>query len=80
MLLSHDVLTDPAYDVPGVPDAPAGVAWLRASVPRFSTGATHERRRALAVAELAKLDDVASAIIGNLLWWTAALKEARDKI
>jgi NAD(P)H-dependent FMN reductase len=29
--------------------------------------------------ELAKLDDAASATIGNLLWWTAALKEARDK-
>lgn len=51
------VLTDPAYTVPSVPDAqPGGVAWLRASVVRFSEGGAHERRRALAVAELARID------------------------
>jgi len=50
------VLTDPNYLVPSSPDAPAGVAWLRASVARFSNGATHQRRRALAVSELAAID------------------------
>ncbi|WP_433386325.1 hypothetical protein [Micromonospora sp. KLBMP9576] len=46
------VLTDPAFVVPPVPPACAGVAWLRATVGRFSTGETHERRRASAVAVL----------------------------
>ncbi|HEY2080136.1 MAG TPA: hypothetical protein VGH53_27735 [Streptosporangiaceae bacterium] len=46
------VLTDPAFIVPPVPHASAGVAWLRASVARFSSGSVHERRRALAVALL----------------------------
>lgn len=56
-LRSPAVLADPAYTVPSVPDAPpGGVAWLRASVARFASGATHERRRALAVAELARVD------------------------
>ena len=41
------VLTDPAFRVPPVPAASAGVAWLRATVARFSSGAVHERRRAL---------------------------------
>jgi hypothetical protein len=50
------MLTDPEYTVPSVPDAVAGVAWLRASVARFSEGAAHVRRRALAEAELAAVD------------------------
>jgi hypothetical protein len=54
--MSHGVLTDPGYDVPEVPAASSGVGWLRASVARFSRGTTHERRRALAVAELAAID------------------------
>jgi cytochrome P450 len=33
-----------------------GIAWLRAHVARFSTGGVHERRRALAVAELDRMD------------------------
>lgn len=32
------------------------MAWLRAAVPRFSSGETHARRRALVEAELARLD------------------------
>ncbi|SFB48630.1 hypothetical protein SAMN05216266_113178 [Amycolatopsis marina] len=32
-----------------VPPVPAGIEWLRCTVARFSTGADHERRRALAV-------------------------------
>jgi hypothetical protein len=50
------MLTDPSYVVPPVPDADEGVAWLRASVARFSEGEAHRRRRALAVAELAGID------------------------
>ncbi|HUB40207.1 MAG TPA: hypothetical protein VMA72_15255 [Streptosporangiaceae bacterium] len=46
------VLTDPLFVVPPVPAASAGVAWLRATVARFSTGTVHERRRALVMALL----------------------------
>ncbi|GAA2533201.1 hypothetical protein [Pilimelia columellifera] len=46
------VLNDPAFVVPPVPSGPAGVAWLRATVGRFSTGEAHERRRALSIAIL----------------------------
>ena len=49
---AHTVLTDPAFVVPPVPDAPAGVAWLRATVARFSSGPVHQRRRASAVSVL----------------------------
>ena len=55
----HEViaaLEDPAYGVPPVAPATTGVAWLRSHVARFSEGADHDRRRALAVAELAKID------------------------
>ncbi|MEU6157198.1 isocitrate lyase/phosphoenolpyruvate mutase family protein [Streptomyces sp. NPDC047130] len=57
----HAALADPAL----VPDPPAAadghrtggsVPWLRAASARFSTGATHRRRRALVEAELARLD------------------------
>ena len=43
------VLSDPAFVVPPVPPASAGVAWLRATVARFSSATAHRRRRALAV-------------------------------
>jgi cytochrome P450 len=46
------VLTDPAFIVPPVPTASAGVAWLRATVARFSSGPVHERRRTLSIALL----------------------------
>jgi hypothetical protein len=39
-----------------VPSPTPTVAWLRAMVARFSSGADHQRRRALAVDELAKID------------------------
>jgi hypothetical protein len=39
-----------------VPSPAPTVAWLRAMVARFSSGPDHQRRRALAVAELAKID------------------------
>ena len=46
------VLTDPAFIVPPVPTASTGIAWLRATVVRFSSGTVHERRRALVTALL----------------------------
>ena len=39
-----------------VPQPAPTVAWLRAMVARFSSGSDHHRRRALASAELAKID------------------------
>ena len=54
------ILEDPAYVVPAagtVPPAPFGtLAWLRASVCRFSEGEDHARRRALVEARLAAVD------------------------
>jgi cytochrome P450 len=51
------VLADPRFAVPPVPagDGATGIAWLRSQVARFSTGPVHERRRALAVAELDRM-------------------------
>ena len=51
-------MTSLSAPVPPVPvDVPPGsVAWLRASVARFSNGADHVRRRALAVDSLASAD------------------------
>ncbi|MFJ5118681.1 hypothetical protein [Kitasatospora sp. NPDC088548] len=42
-----------------VPGPPGGVAWLRATVARFSTGEVHAARRALVEADLAGLDPAA---------------------
>lgn len=44
-------------ELPAPQPAPT-VAWLRAMVARFSSGPDHQRRRALAVAELAKINPV----------------------
>jgi len=54
----RSVLADPAFLVPPAPaaDAPVGIAWLRATVGRFCNGETHDRRRALATADLERLD------------------------
>lgn len=46
------ILTSPAFEVPTVPPASEGIAWLRATVGRFSNGPDHVRRRALSVAIL----------------------------
>jgi hypothetical protein len=46
-LLPPTVLLDPAYRVPAAPAGSGGLAWLRASVPRFCDGEVHTRRRAL---------------------------------
>jgi hypothetical protein len=49
---AHIVLTSPDFAVPPVPPAPTGIAWLRASVGRFSSGPEHARRRGAQVAIL----------------------------
>ncbi|WP_260630101.1 isocitrate lyase/phosphoenolpyruvate mutase family protein [Streptomyces sp. TYQ1024] len=53
-------LADPALapELPAGAPGPAGasVAWLRATVARFSSGETHRRRRALVEAELARVE------------------------
>ncbi|MFE7843465.1 hypothetical protein ACFU53_47680, partial [Streptomyces sp. NPDC057474] len=54
-------LADPALvpEPPAAYEGPAaGIAWLRATVARFSSGEPHRRRRALVEAELARLDPV----------------------
>lgn len=55
-------LADPALvpELPAADGGPAGasVAWLRATVARFSSGEAHRRRRALVEAELARLEPV----------------------
>lgn len=53
--------------VPQVPAAESGVAWLRATVVRFSNGATHTRRRAITTSLLeglnaSTLDDLATRL------------------
>jgi cytochrome P450 len=54
---AYTMLTDDQrYPMPPVPPATSGIAWLRATVPRFSDGPTHRRRRAYAVAMLADVD------------------------
>ncbi|MGH9170304.1 MAG: cytochrome P450 [Acidimicrobiales bacterium] len=54
----REVLADKRLGVPAVTEGgPAGsIAWLRASVSRFTNGAAHQHRRGLAVQELAHLD------------------------
>ncbi|GAA5180918.1 hypothetical protein GCM10023322_14320 [Rugosimonospora acidiphila] len=54
-------LADPRLVPPpaAAPGPTGGVAWLRATVARFSHGQTHDRRRALVVADLARLDPAA---------------------
>jgi cytochrome P450 len=52
-------LTDPRCVVPSPPRVESterGIGWLRASVSRFSTGATHARHRGLAEAALSHID------------------------
>ncbi|MBQ1019946.1 cytochrome P450 [Micromonospora sp. D93] len=52
-------LTDPAFQVPAVDTGPPGtLAWLRATVSRFSPPRRHAERRAVAVAALTPLNPV----------------------
>jgi cytochrome P450 len=56
------VLADERFEVAAVPPdgaAEGTIGWLRASVSRFTNGAEHDRRRALTVTELDRLDPVA---------------------
>ncbi|MFB9903572.1 cytochrome P450 [Allokutzneria oryzae] len=48
-------LADRDLIVPPTPAATTGVGWLRSAVPRFSSGATHARRRGLVEAPLRAL-------------------------
>ena len=66
-------MTSLASPVPPVPfDVPSGsVAWLRASVARFSNGSDHARRRSLAVDLLADVD--VYSLRGRAFARTAAL-------
>jgi len=50
-----DVLLDPAFTVPAVPEAAAGVGWIRRMVPRFCEGDAHARRRTLAEQVIAQI-------------------------
>ena len=51
------VLEDERYTVPQAESGPPGtLAWLRAAVPRFSSGAAHAERRAVADELVAALD------------------------
>jgi cytochrome P450 len=52
------ILADDRFEVAQAPAAmqTGTIGWLRASVSRFTNGEEHQRRRALAVAELAPLD------------------------
>lgn len=59
------VLNDPACTVPPVPDAASGVAWLRATVGRFSTGEAWHRRRALSEAAIATARTRAARTLAN---------------
>ena len=54
-LLGPDVLEDERSLVPAAPPGTRGLAWLRASVPRFCDGEAHTRRRALVDALLRDL-------------------------
>ncbi|MBV8933696.1 MAG: hypothetical protein JOZ47_17330 [Kutzneria sp.] len=53
---SSTVLADPAFRVPSATYAPHGVAWLRATVARFSSGTTHHRRRGITTNLLTAVD------------------------
>ncbi|WP_214415026.1 cytochrome P450 [Sphaerisporangium fuscum] len=58
------VLGDPRFVVPplsprDLPEGERDMEWLRRTVSRFSSGAPHERRRALVTADLRRLDPAA---------------------
>lgn len=55
----REALTSAPMPAVAPADPPAGLAWLRAHVPRFCDGADHQRRRALVEAELANLSPAA---------------------
>jgi len=50
-----DVLLDPSFTVPAVPEAAGGVGWIRWMVPRFCEGEAHARRRVLVERVIAQI-------------------------
>jgi hypothetical protein len=54
-MAGSEVLLDPAFTVPAVPEAAAGVGWIRCMVPRFCEGEAHARRRGLAEQVIARI-------------------------
>ncbi|WP_410809155.1 cytochrome P450 [Micromonospora sp. 067-2] len=73
-------LTDPVFRVPAVDTGPPGtVAWLRATVSRFSPPERHAERRAIGVTALAALDpdDLRREAAGLT---AAALDRAGDRL
>ncbi|MFF3489728.1 isocitrate lyase/phosphoenolpyruvate mutase family protein [Streptomyces sp. NPDC002795] len=76
-------LADPNLvpEPPAAAEGPAGASmtWLRASVPRFSSGATHARRRALVETELARLD-VSQLEEAAAHWPDAATRDAAPHV
>ncbi|WP_410618490.1 hypothetical protein [Amycolatopsis sp. cmx-8-4] len=73
-------MTQLTAPVPPVPAdvSPGGVAWLRASVARFSNGADHVRRRALAVSLLAEIDE--NALRDKAFAWTQRIMESVEDV
>ena len=56
----RDALANPdLVPPPALPGPPGSMAWLRATVARFSSGEAHGRRRALVEADLSRLDPAA---------------------
>ena len=54
-MAASDVLLDPAFTVPAVPEATGGVGWIRCSVARFCEGIAHTRRRDLTERVIARI-------------------------
>ncbi|MFJ7911581.1 hypothetical protein [Kitasatospora sp. NPDC096204] len=54
--LADPALVPPSAEPAAPGAAPGTVAWLRSTVARFSSGAPHDRRRALVLADLERLD------------------------
>ncbi|MFG1866480.1 cytochrome P450 [Micromonospora arborensis] len=73
-------LTHPAFEVPAVDSGPYGtLAWLRASVSRFSTPQRHGERRAIVVDALGALDP--DELRDEAARWTVAvLDRAGDRL
>ncbi len=80
------VLTDPRCVVPPAEEAPeGGLAWLRASVSRFSPPDRHAARRAVGVAALDTLDPrelrvIAERLTGRILDRAASADNGGDRV
>ncbi|MEV1058613.1 cytochrome P450 [Micromonospora chalcea] len=80
------VLTDPRCVVPPAEEAPeGGLAWLRASVSRFSPPDRHAARRAVGVAALDTLDPrelrvIAEQLTGRILDRAASADNGGDRV